>query len=177
MSSKVWHEISYPFPNFNGCTVEVWEWITNFIPRFINYLSMLVKAAPGGDELYIDYGHISLWGLNRTWVISMFVIIMRIYILNALFWYCQLIRLVTFKQVHGIHIICSQSDNIIREPFPEQTRCHLVTDTTVHTFFMLLQWRVWYFVWDIFCPLNTPLLIIFVLMNVWIVNKGLLNTL
>ena len=28
---KLWDEISYPFPNFNGVTVEVWEWISNFI--------------------------------------------------------------------------------------------------------------------------------------------------
>ena len=27
-------EITYPFPNFNGCTVEIWEWISNFIPHF-----------------------------------------------------------------------------------------------------------------------------------------------
>ena len=33
--SKVWDEITYPFPNFNGYTVEVWEWISNFIPHFI----------------------------------------------------------------------------------------------------------------------------------------------
>ena len=46
--SKVWDEITNPFPNFNGatdeitypfptfncCTVEVWEWISNFIPQF-----------------------------------------------------------------------------------------------------------------------------------------------
>ena len=25
MSSNVWNEIAHPFPNFNGCTVEVWE--------------------------------------------------------------------------------------------------------------------------------------------------------
>ena len=25
---KVWDEITYLFPNFNGCTVEVWEWDT-----------------------------------------------------------------------------------------------------------------------------------------------------
>ena len=31
---KVWDEITYPFPNFNSCTVEVWEWISNFIPCF-----------------------------------------------------------------------------------------------------------------------------------------------
>ena len=27
MSSKVWDEITNPFPKFNGSTVEVWEWI------------------------------------------------------------------------------------------------------------------------------------------------------
>ena len=32
---NVWDEITYPFPNFNGCTVDVWEWINNFIPHFI----------------------------------------------------------------------------------------------------------------------------------------------
>ena len=31
MPNKVWDKISYPFPNFNGSTVEVWEWISNFI--------------------------------------------------------------------------------------------------------------------------------------------------
>ena len=35
MPGKVCDEITYPFPNFNGCTVEVWEWKTNFIPHFI----------------------------------------------------------------------------------------------------------------------------------------------
>ena len=31
---KGWGEITYPFPNFNGATVEVWKWISNFIPQF-----------------------------------------------------------------------------------------------------------------------------------------------
>ena len=35
MPSKVWDEISYPFSNFNGSTVEVWEWICNFTPHYI----------------------------------------------------------------------------------------------------------------------------------------------
>ena len=35
MPSKVWNEITYPFPNFNSCTIEVWEWISNFIPHII----------------------------------------------------------------------------------------------------------------------------------------------
>ena len=33
--SIVLNEITYPSPNFNGCTVDVWEWISNFIPRYI----------------------------------------------------------------------------------------------------------------------------------------------
>ena len=28
-------EVTYPFPNFNGNTVEVWEWISNFISQLI----------------------------------------------------------------------------------------------------------------------------------------------
>ena len=35
MPNKVWDEITYPFLNFNGCTVEVQEWISNFISHFI----------------------------------------------------------------------------------------------------------------------------------------------
>ena len=43
MASKVWDEITYPFSNFNGATVdvwicatvEVWIWISNFIPLII----------------------------------------------------------------------------------------------------------------------------------------------
>ena len=57
MLSEVWGEIGYPFPNFKGCTVEVWEWIDNFIPHLVNgcnYLSILglklivlAQGAPG----------------------------------------------------------------------------------------------------------------------------------
>ena len=35
---KVWDEITYPFQNFNGCTVEVWEWINNSIPYFTGHV-------------------------------------------------------------------------------------------------------------------------------------------
>ena len=31
---KVWGEITQPFPNSNGATVGVWEWMNNFIPHF-----------------------------------------------------------------------------------------------------------------------------------------------
>ena len=36
MPTKVWDEITYPFPNFaHVATVEVWEWISNSTPHFI----------------------------------------------------------------------------------------------------------------------------------------------
>ena len=51
---KVRYEITYPFPIFNGGTIEVWEWITSIVPHFTRHvitypcwdksLTMLVKA-------------------------------------------------------------------------------------------------------------------------------------
>ena len=45
MPAKVWDEITYPCLNFNGCAVEVCEWIVNFIPHVImdaiNYLGWI----------------------------------------------------------------------------------------------------------------------------------------
>ena len=35
MPSKSWDKITYPFPNFNGTAVEVWERMNNFIPHVI----------------------------------------------------------------------------------------------------------------------------------------------
>ena len=35
---NVWEEITYPFPNFNGYTVEAWEWISNFILYFTGHV-------------------------------------------------------------------------------------------------------------------------------------------
>ena len=31
---KVWDEITYPFPNLTGASVQVWEWINSFFPHF-----------------------------------------------------------------------------------------------------------------------------------------------
>ena len=51
----MWYAITYPLPNFNGYTVEVLEWISNFIPHIIvltcypcldQSYTMLVKGAP-----------------------------------------------------------------------------------------------------------------------------------
>ena len=35
MPSKVWEEMTDPFPNSNGCNAEVWDWINNSIPDII----------------------------------------------------------------------------------------------------------------------------------------------
>ena len=38
IQSKVWDEITNPFPNLNVATVEVWELISNFIPHFTAFV-------------------------------------------------------------------------------------------------------------------------------------------
>ena len=35
---NAWDEIIYPFPNFNGAAVEVWEWIRSFIPHLTRHV-------------------------------------------------------------------------------------------------------------------------------------------
>ena len=35
---KVWDENIYPFANFNSAAVEVWEWMSNFIPHFAGHM-------------------------------------------------------------------------------------------------------------------------------------------
>ena len=36
---EMWNEITYPLPNFNGCTVEVWELVSSFNPDFTGHLT------------------------------------------------------------------------------------------------------------------------------------------
>ena len=35
---EAWGEIAYSFPNFNGCTDEVWESQSNSIPQFTEHV-------------------------------------------------------------------------------------------------------------------------------------------
>ena len=44
---EVLDEIIHPFPNFNGAAVEVWEWISNFIP----HLTVHVITHPCWDSI------------------------------------------------------------------------------------------------------------------------------
>ena len=47
----MWDEITYPFPNFNSAAVEVWEWISNFIPHFNGH----VNTYPCWDGLNLNH--------------------------------------------------------------------------------------------------------------------------
>ena len=64
MPRKVWDEITYPFPNVNGSTVEFYEWISNF-PALYNvcdYLSITMKRS---------LGMIFMWTLRHALVVYM----------------------------------------------------------------------------------------------------------
>ena len=54
---QVWDEITYPFQNFNGGTVEVWELIINFNPYFILGMWSLIhggiKVSKVGPSLLV----------------------------------------------------------------------------------------------------------------------------
>ena len=42
---EMWDDITYPFPNVNDRTVEVWDWKSDFIPHFTGR----VITYPSGD--------------------------------------------------------------------------------------------------------------------------------
>ena len=55
-------ELTYPFPDFNGATVDVWEWKSNFTPPFTEHVitypcwdwsqTMLGKGGPEENRLF-----------------------------------------------------------------------------------------------------------------------------
>ena len=36
--TQVWDDIIYPFPNFKETAIEVWKWISYFIPQFTGHV-------------------------------------------------------------------------------------------------------------------------------------------
>ena len=75
---KMWEDITFLFPNFNGCTVEVWEWISNFISHFTEHvitypclglkLNYVSKRSPGvAIELSRDRVIVSLFVSIFMW--------------------------------------------------------------------------------------------------------------
>ena len=64
MQSKVWDKITNPSPNFNGYTVEVWEWISDFIPHFM----MDIIIYPCWDNSWTIYvRNRDLWQLRQSY--------------------------------------------------------------------------------------------------------------
>ena len=55
MSSNDWDEIIYPFPNFNGSTIEVWEWITQSpsTPVWGQYISRVITVVIVCNVFYV----------------------------------------------------------------------------------------------------------------------------
>ena len=74
MRRKVRDENTYPFPNFNGYTAEVWEWISNFIPHIMIDFSMLwlelIHACKRGPRcmtriVFDIFDFLSSWHINQ----------------------------------------------------------------------------------------------------------------
>ena len=51
MLCKVWGELTYPFPNFNGWTVEVWKWISKFISHLL--MDVITYPCSNTDHTYV----------------------------------------------------------------------------------------------------------------------------
>ena len=66
----MWGEIFYPFPNFNGATFEVWEWISTFIPQFIvdvitlSILGFKLNHISKMGHMYLNLSHVA-YGLKQ----------------------------------------------------------------------------------------------------------------
>ena len=64
----MWDAITNSFPNFNGATGEVWEWISNFISYYnrhtITYYLLSYVFAIGKIAWTIDAGKETLGGLT-----------------------------------------------------------------------------------------------------------------
>ena len=61
--SIVWDGITLPFPNVNGFSVEVWEWISNFYTCFI----MDVITYPCRDESYYQFEILAIFSHLPKW--------------------------------------------------------------------------------------------------------------
>ena len=48
MPRNLWDEITHPFPNLNGRTDDVWEWISNFILHIISMLGLKLNSVSEG---------------------------------------------------------------------------------------------------------------------------------
>ena len=56
--SNMWDEITYPFPNFNSCTVEVWEFIiTHCVMYVITYSRWYRHSVTRHRAYHVNVAH------------------------------------------------------------------------------------------------------------------------
>ena len=69
---KVWGEVTYPFPNLNGATIEVCERISNFFPHLIGHVITYPCPRPQSvDVNYLCQGSILDWD-GKSWFLPRF---------------------------------------------------------------------------------------------------------
>ena len=56
-------KITNRFPNFSGCTVEAWEWISNFTPHFMD---VIIYSCCGLKLFYVSKGGPGGYWTNKT---------------------------------------------------------------------------------------------------------------
>ena len=62
----MWEEITYPFPNFNGTTVEVCEWMGNYVRLFTGHV--ITYACWDSGLFILVYGTFGVdWGVYLLW--------------------------------------------------------------------------------------------------------------
>ena len=76
------YEITYPFPNFNSCTIEVWEWISNFIPHLITvfYLKFFEHPSFGqvAHKIYPSEWKVHLSEISITIMFCWYMFLMAV---------------------------------------------------------------------------------------------------
>ena len=67
----MWDEITYPFPNFNSATVEVWDWISTFIPHIqiwqygVSPVSLKFNLQHFPWNIHIFVCFVIMWSYNK----------------------------------------------------------------------------------------------------------------
>ena len=142
----------YLFPNSHGCTVDVWDWISSFIPHFIMDLitypcwgkswTMLLKSAPrkviwpfnSRKELMLIYLQSYLQS-NLTYIDTRYFLQFCSY-----YWWCSIIFLYIGNRWNGSNVFSQESttdlinrSNINRARFLCYTRAIVVKLLAIYT--------------------------------------------
>ena len=140
-------EIVHPFSNFNGCTVAVWECLSNFIPHSIDWacnklsttgikLNHVSKKGYGACEWTNQMDHVYLM-LEYTLVIfkwSLYVTPRILFILSLVNYYSGT-RSCSQLSLHLLH----KSHNA---PVPYPTIQHFVTEMCTHVHISVTKWCI-----------------------------------